>query len=400
MKKYQFTLTENYVSDWTYIEAIRELLQNAYDYGNENVSFNSDSITISNKDDILDIKTLLLGYGTKSNDRNQVGGFGEGFLLALLVLIRSDLKVTVLNGSDAWKPKFEYNEEFGENLLSVEVYADFRNPSKDLDILIEGFKEEQLNNIKRTFLGLDSTYNFIPTTYGEILTDPGQKGRMYVDKLPITSDDNFNYGYNFKARYVRLDRDRRDINTYELKRITSLALTTMESYNFDLIDDLISRGGDDADYIIDDDIDLNDDFVYGYSDYLSSKYKIGDHDIVTTNTDSKVIDELQHNGENVILVEKRVQADIVNRTNSYSSSKLIETKNIIKNRSNIDEAWNNYNYSAYKELREWYLNLFKEDPSNDVLVQRLLDSKEEFFNILNKIEPHKFDYIRDRFNDL
>ena len=32
MKKYQFTLTENYVSDWTYIEAIRELLQNAYDY--------------------------------------------------------------------------------------------------------------------------------------------------------------------------------------------------------------------------------------------------------------------------------------------------------------------------------------------------------------------------------
>ena len=38
-----------------------ELLQNAYDFGNESIKVDHDGrcISISNKDDVLDIKTLL-----------------------------------------------------------------------------------------------------------------------------------------------------------------------------------------------------------------------------------------------------------------------------------------------------------------------------------------------------
>lgn len=88
-KSYQFTLTDKYVSSWGYLEGIRELLQNAYDYGNYEISFGPDSIIIKNYNDKIQIKTLLMGYGTKSNDKNSIGGFGEGFVLALLVLSNS-----------------------------------------------------------------------------------------------------------------------------------------------------------------------------------------------------------------------------------------------------------------------------------------------------------------------
>lgn len=394
-KKYQFTLTRNYVSDWGYIEAIRELLQNAYDYGDENISFSGDSISICNKNDKLDIKTLLLGYGTKSENRDLVGGFGEGFLLALLVLLRDGYDVSIINSDEIWTPFFEYSEEFKEDLLMVEVSSN-PNPINDLNININGLSSYQLDNIKETFLGLDNNYKSIQTAYGEILLDPSQKGKMYVEGLPITSDNNFDYGYNFKAKYVKLDRDRKDINTYELKRITSLALLYMQDYDFDLIDDLIMSGGYDANYIINDNVTLPDDFTYGYSDYLKNKYKISDKSVITTKTDDKVIEELERLGEDVVKVDKKVQADVINSTNTYSFSKLAEVKNTIRNRDKVDEAWNEYEWSDYKNLRDWYNSIEKDNPSDEELARRFREGKEAFFEILESLEPCGFGYIKDQ----
>ena len=77
--KYELTISTNYVPDWTYIEAFRELFQNAidneitnpdnkmgfsfipYDEGSET---GVGDVVISNKSSSLDASSLLLGSTT------------------------------------------------------------------------------------------------------------------------------------------------------------------------------------------------------------------------------------------------------------------------------------------------------------------------------------------------
>lgn len=384
---YTFTVTKDYVKSWSYIEAIRELLQNAYDFGNESVVIDHETsnIIISNQDDVLDIKTLLLGYGTKSNNKNQVGGFGEGFLLALLVLAREGLNVSIWNGNDVWLPYLKYDEMYDEELLCVKVNKN-STKSNDLQIFINGFDSYQLKNIEQTFLKLGSPYKSIKTSYGEILLDPCQKGKMYVEGLPITSDDNFSYGYNFNAGYVKLDRDRKEVNYYELRTITANSLLYMDEFNFDIIDDLIVKGEDDAQYIINESVDIPDKFKYDYSDYLKNKYKIKSDEVVTTKYNAAIIKELENQGEKVHTVEKTIQANIINQTTDYSSNKLSEVTKAVKSRDKKEEALSEYEYSNYKALRDWYKEYCGDLPDK---------AREDFDYILENLEPVGFNLIKD-----
>lgn len=394
VREYTFTLTRDYVSSWTYIEAIRELLQNAYDYrevssdSDVSVSFSKDckSLSITNTNDKVDIKTLLLGYGTKRDNSKQVGGFGEGFLLALLVLIRGDYEVFIENSDEVWTCRFEHSEDFDEDLFTVEVEDNVDNMGcNDFTISIHGFDSDKADIVKSKFLGLGSSYKSIPTKYGEILTDPCQKGKMYVEGLPITTDDDFNYGYNFKAQYVKLDRDRKDINHKELKDITSLAVAYMEKYDFSIVDNLIQSGGSDTDRIINRSVEVPDEFVYGYANYLKDKLDIKEKDVIVSDSSSKVIAELEHMGENVVKVKKKIIEDILNKTSDYSYNKLTEAESIVSSRTREEDAWTEYEYSDYKKLRDW-MNTYKE-----LLSEQALD---DLTYILEGMEPYRFDLIR------
>ena len=64
MKKYELSLSRNYVSSWGIKEAIRELLQNAKDSNGEDIidiDKSSGTITITNKNTSIPSSTLLLG---------------------------------------------------------------------------------------------------------------------------------------------------------------------------------------------------------------------------------------------------------------------------------------------------------------------------------------------------
>ena len=393
--KYQFTLTRDYVSSWTYIEAIREFLQNAYDFkkidnlSDVNISFDTASgkMTIKNTNDRLDIKTLLLGYGTKSSIDNQVGGFGEGLLLALLVLTRDGLDVSVDNGDEIWTCSFEYSTEFSEEIFVVAVDKKDSNITNDLSIVISGLAKTSIAVIKNTFLGIGKKYESIETQYGELLLDPSQKGKMYVEGLPITSDDSFAYGYNFKAQYVELDRDRKQINHDNLKTITSLAISHMEQYDFDVVDKLIENGKIDVDKIVSKSIDVPDEFTYGYSDYLKRKHDIHENDVVVNKTSDTIIEELKHAGENVVTVNKKILEDIINVTAPYSYNKVQEARDKVESRTRVDRAFERYEYSDYKKLREWLIKY-----KNELSTQALSD----FNEILYDLEPFDFDLIKDK----
>ena len=220
MKKYELSLSRNYVSSWGIEEAIRELLQNAKDSnGEESIDIDKSSgiITITNKNTSISSSTLLLGNTSKKDDLDKIGQFGEGYKLTILVLLREGKDISIYNGNKIWNPSFEYSNNFECEVLCI---TEIDSTGNDLIFEISGFNDQELDDLENEFLGLNGqSYNSIQTSYGEILTDSSYKGKVFVDGLPVYNDDNFDYGYNFKPCYVTLDRDRKSINIYELKEI-------------------------------------------------------------------------------------------------------------------------------------------------------------------------------------
>lgn len=389
MKKYELSITRNYVSSWGMEEAIRELIQNAYDQGNEDIDFGNGYISITNKNTSISSSTLALGTSTKRDDIDKVGCYGEGFKLALLVLLREGYNVSIYNGNKIWTPTFEHSDLFETEVLCIEETDGY---GSDLTFEINGIPQYVIDELKDEFVGISGeSYNSIPTMYGEILTDDKYKGKMFVNGLPIMQDDKFNFGYNFKPEYVRLDRDRKSINLRELYEITSLAVVYMENPDFEMVDNLIDSTSDDAHYLRNRNIDLPQDYVENYAQHLRERFGVDDKTIVVNCENKTVIEELkkkQKIDESIKFVEtpRAIYADILNRTSSYSSTYLNDLHNEISHRSEIEKAWDNYECSDYKNFKEWF------DVNKDSLSSQ---AQNDFKDILSNIEPNDFYLIED-----
>lgn len=259
MSKIELTISPNYVPKWTYVDAIRELFQNALDQETQNpdnkASWNynesTGQLTISNKTSKLDASSLLLGQSTKADDKATIGQFGEGYKIAALVLLREGKTITFYNSGakEIWRPRFVKSRRFGTNILTfftekIPVWE--RKQSSDLDIVIgEITMDEYYNHIVPSNLRLRTDYEVIEKTeYGEILDLPGQ---VYVNGLFICQYAPYKYGYNFKPKYISLDRDRKMVNNFDLEWMASKMW--LRSVNEEKVLNLILEGYADVAYI-------------------------------------------------------------------------------------------------------------------------------------------------------
>ena len=385
MKKYELSLSRNYVSSWGIEEAIRELLQNAKDSNGEDIidiDKSSGTITITNKNTSIPSSTLLLGNTSKKDDLDKIGQFGEGYKLALLVLLRDDKGVFIKNGNKNWIPSFEYSDNFECEVLCITETAGNGN---DLTFEISGFDSSELDELENEFLGLNGqAYNSIQTSYGEILTDSDYKGKVFVDDVPVYEDDNFDYGYNFKPCYVSLDRDRKSINIYELKRLTALSVACCVD-NFVFVDEVIDGKGRDGEYIKDENIEFDDEFKEKYAKHLMDRFDIKEDDVVINENSSDLIEYVGRKTDKEIKeVPKKIYADILNSQLTYSSNIIQEVKKEKDNRDKVDDAWYEYEYSDYKDFKEWFDNYGNQ--LND-------KAKHEFRELINRLEPIGFNLI-------
>jgi hypothetical protein len=69
----------------------------------------------------------------------------------------------------------------------------------------------------------DQDYSKHTTTYGEILLDPEQKGKVYSGGLFVGVIRELAEGFNLKPEFVKLDRDRSFLDSFETKWITKEA---------------------------------------------------------------------------------------------------------------------------------------------------------------------------------
>lgn len=232
---FELTLTQNYVSDWTFCDAIRELIQNGTDQeildSSNNFSImydrNSKILRLANSKSKLNINTLLLGKSSKSDNDETVGQFGEGYKIAALVLNRLGKTFTVYNNekNEVWTSNFKNSEKWREKILSFYVE---KIPTEEKGLVIEignvdSNENSDLYNVWLGFYDFDKSEK-IETTYGDILLSEDFKDSIFVNGLSINCSEEMEYGYNFKPKYIKLERDRKTCDSWQARDTTSLMI--------------------------------------------------------------------------------------------------------------------------------------------------------------------------------
>lgn len=235
--RYELPFSTGYVPGWTYIEAFRELFQNALD--NETVNpanrmlFFYDpenkTLRVCNKTSVLELDSLLLGSTTKADDARTIGQHGEGYKIAFLVLLREGRPVTVYNYGkrEVWHTKLVKSKRYNGQMvpvITVDKEAVWKRiPDNDLTIEVGNVAPEEYQEIVKKNLNLQSgVQSYEVPTYGRILLDEQERGNVYVKGLFVCNNESMRYGYDLDPRLINLDRDRRLVSSFELCWETSL----------------------------------------------------------------------------------------------------------------------------------------------------------------------------------
>ena len=242
MAKYELSLVKSYVQEWTAEDAIREIIQNAIDESNR-VEDNAMSVEydpgektliISNKKSVLTHDTLLLGNTSKATDDNMIGKFGEGYKLGILVLTRENHPVTIQNYGlkETWTARFVNSRRWKDEVLTIftEKSQIWSKPThNNLSFVISNVDQGMYDEVVKKTLFLKDIYtgayvedNYKKTSYGNILFEESEKGRVYVNGLFVTILEDLKYGYDIKARYIEIGRDRNLIDSYKITKYTTL----------------------------------------------------------------------------------------------------------------------------------------------------------------------------------
>lgn len=234
MSRFELSLSPQYVGSWTVSDAIREIFQNAIDQETvdpTNTMFfdyntQHEILQIGNKSSVLDRRSLLLGESTKRDDDQTIGQFGEGYKLAALVLLRLGRQLTIYNygAKETWVAKIVKSKRYGADILVFDVDEKYfwqSTPSSDLIFEITGITTEDYETIKASSLYFQTIVESFETPFGYILCDKEQQGNVYVNGLFVSNVANLYYGYDIKPKWLKLDRDRRMIQDFDLQWRTS-----------------------------------------------------------------------------------------------------------------------------------------------------------------------------------
>lgn len=230
VKCYELTLTPNYVSDWTFNDAIRELIQNGTDQeildkSNKfsiDYDYKSKTLRLTNTKSRLKINALLLGRSSKSDNEDTVGQFGEGYKIAALVLNRLGKTFTIYNNErgEVWTSRFKNSEKWLEKILAFYVE---KVTTSNIGLVIEvgNVTADEYDSLCETWIGFYDGLEKIETTYGDILLDEEMQNKIFVNGLAVSCSEDMEYGYDFKPKYITLERDRKTCDSWNAGDITS-----------------------------------------------------------------------------------------------------------------------------------------------------------------------------------
>lgn len=311
--KIPLSLSRNYVCDWTVENAVRELLQNAKDTDNYEIYFDY-GLRINSYGGTIPQSYLLLGEGSKTRGGKTLGGCNEGLKLAMLVLCREGITLTMYNGNEKWTPTIEYNDMYKADCLHVEVSE--CDDVGGVEIYLEDLDDRLLENIRDNTLFMQEDYNKHVTDSGEILLDEQHKGKIFVGGLFV---DNYksDYGFNFNPENFPLDRDRRSLRPFDIEWQTQYMWDEVQSRDEaaeDVLGAIVRR---------------DESFNYAHVTNLSDNLKNKVEDLYKEKYCGKLVvssmeeyEDEKKAGNDVEYVTNEKLVRIIHQTDSYQSFKV------------------------------------------------------------------------------
>lgn len=265
MAKFELTITTDYVPDWGLWEGIREVIQNSMDGETDgypaSVAHKGSTLFCSSAGVKLDRNVLLLGTSSKRDNNAYIGKFGEGGTLGILALVRAGHSVRIVNDDEVWTPTIEPSPIFGSKVLVFRTRA-LTKPTGAFTVEIGGVSRQVWQDFKERFLHLCPPERAIGLS-DQVLMGPAHIGRLYVKGIFVQELEGFGFGYNLTS--VDTDRDRRMVNSWNLRykiselwfdicnRFDALGIAPVEQRSFlDVLFNGLNRGDDEfrvmADY--------------------------------------------------------------------------------------------------------------------------------------------------------
>lgn len=374
VRKIELTITPNYVSDWNFQDAVRELIQNGTDQQTLDpknvfkISYDEQEniLQLSNSESTLEINTLLLGCSTKSNNTDTVGQFGEGYKIAALVLNRLGKTFSVYNNSkdEIWISKFEYSEVFNEKVLMFEIIPNHTS-NDGLVIEIENVTSDEYNSLYDVWIGMPGAENHkaIETSYGRIFTEKDMRGRTFVNGLTVEKEKNLYFGYDFKPQYITVERDRKSCSTWDMRNTTSKMICEALD-NGDLnIKDLMEIANDGSFYDI---------YNIQYQTYTEKGRKVKD----------MIISDFDGNNHSAIPVGNQSDYDKVKKLGGkpvfvpYEIAQIVSDTTEERMKELAEESWDR-DFSVKEKLQQWR-DFYEDDFSSEAI--------EQFDKIIEELE--------------
>lgn len=368
MRRYELGMSLDYVSNWTIVDAVREIFQNSLDEEIQNPEnkwyFDYDEeaevLKIGNKLSRLSTKSLLLGNSSKRNDNATIGQHGEGYKVATIVLLRNGCSVNVYNYNEKeiWKSKIiksrRYQQDIG--VFDVESLGAFKSAqSHNLIFEITNINKEAYEAIKESNLWLQDDLGEVIESkgYGRVLKDDKYAGKVFVKGLYVCKKEHLVYGYDLEPHLIELDRDRGLVDSFNLQyRLGNLIIHTKDM-NF--IKEIRSKW--DGHYIHCFDYYGSPDITEVYDDALKKfTDKYGEDAIPCTDTDS--FNRLKKRGFNVAMVREN-EKYYITRSSNYSPAEEPD------------------DYDLCQEFSDWYENIkqyIPEEliPDSDELIEMVI----------------------------
>lgn len=391
----ELSISKNYVSNWHLWEAMREIFQNAIDADKQGhkMSFNylkdTETLVISNDEAYLPLNSLVLGNSSKTDDDESIGKYGEGYKLALVVLLRLGYKVHITVGKDQWVPYFDKSKTLDTEVLMVKVLKGVNKVSTNgTSFVVSGLTNENMRELSFRCLPLYNHMNYsigdvLHSEYGEILRNERFKGRFYVEGLYIQYDESFTMGYSFKNQYVDLDRDRRAINYYDLLELTTNSLIS-QTEDVKIVETSISHKAKDIHNLNEFYKEVSTEFAEEYAKHFIKKHNIDEDTFVGTEKEVVV------SGSTKTYVTDEIQAKIVNK-GLGKKDEYQNVKNLAKQKDNKDIAWKYYHDSSLYKLHQWL---------KDNCIRLSVKQINKFLKITSNVRPTSYGLISDDVEDM
>lgn len=228
MKKYWTMITREYVNHWTVCNGVREYVSNLLDSpAASEYDIGDDFVILTSKNITLPATIFTMGYSQNRKDDEAVGQFGEGILVAMIPLLREGKGLHFINGNVIWKPAFEYNESLDIEVLVINEEPN-PHPTNNYSVVIDNLTPDEIKEIKDSCTYFrDDLGEVLDGHIGQVIK--GIQGKLFVGGIFVCSIPKHVFSYNFKSKYLPLNRDRQSINDWDLGVQTQRLLDEVET---------------------------------------------------------------------------------------------------------------------------------------------------------------------------